>query len=251
MDEILKLLGITDKQAKVYSALLSLGVGSAKAVSVRAELKRPTTYVILDELVGLGLVMVVPRSKKNLYRALNPELLLEKRKQELREVENKLPEIEAMMRVGGTQEKPTVMFFEGVEGIKEILNYKIEEMAGKTILGFYATGDEDVQKRFGHFKLEERKRAKFNIKAMGIAPDDPENLQMYREDDKRAGREIITLPKDDYSSNIAIEIGEDWVKTNDFKNLQGLIIENPAFAKTMREIFNLVWKNIKQTKLSQ
>jgi len=245
MDETLKLLGISDKQAKVYGALLGLGISSAKAVSLRADLKRPTTYVILDELIALGLVMVVPRSKKKLYRALNPELLLERRKQELRQVENKIPEIEALMRAGGGQEKPTVMFFEGVEGIKEILNYKIKEMSGKTIYGFYATGSKEIQKRFGYFKTEENKRIKLNIKAKGIAPDDLENLQMYREEDRKVGREIITLPKEIYSSDIAIEIGESWVKTNDFKNLQGLIIENPTFAKTMREIFEILWQNLK------
>ena len=53
------------------------------------------------------------------------------------------------------------------------------------------------------------------------------------------------MPKEIYSSDIAIEIGESWVKTNDFKNLQGLIIENPTFAKTMREIFEILWQNLK------
>jgi hypothetical protein len=32
------------------------------------------------------------------------------------------------------------------------------------------------------------------------------------------------------------------VRFFDPTNLQGLIIENPAIAKTMREIFNLVWE---------
>ena len=246
MEETLKLLGLSEKQSRVYSALLELGIGSAKAVALRSDLKRSTTYVILDELIDLSLAMIVPRSKKKHYRALHPDIFLEKRKQELSKVEKKMPEIEAFMKKAGIQEKPTVMFFEGVDGIKEILNYKIEEMSGKTIYGFYATGDKKVQERFGYFKSEERKRGKLNIRAKGIAPDDPENLEMYRDSDKQTGREIVTLPKEVYSSNIAIEIGESWVKTNDFKNLQGLIIENPDFAKTMREIFDLLWKHLKK-----
>jgi len=241
----LQSLGLTEKQAWVYFALLESGISSAPALAKKAGIKRPTTYLILDELIGLGIVAPIPRSGKKLYRALHPDNLLDQKKRDLRRVEKIIPEIEALMRESGTRDKPHVMFFEGVEGIKEILDYNVEEMSGKTIYGFYATGGEEVQKQFDYFKQSERKRIKLNIKAKGIAPDDPENLARYREEDASAGREIKVLPKNAYSSNISIEIGENWVKTNDFENLQGLIIENPAFSKTMREIFEIVWNTTK------
>ena len=239
--EAIQTLGLSEKEALVYLALLELGTGSAYKVAVRSGLKRPTAYVLLDELVSKGIIAKIPYSKTKLYRAKQPSFLFEEAREQLKEAEKELPKIQASAK--DEAYKPQVFLYEGVEGIKEILDYKIEEMRDKTIYGFYATASNDIQKRFGYFKEEENKRKKMNILVKGIAPDDPKNLKQYRDTDKLAGREIKILSKEVYSSNISIEIGDNWVKTNDFENLQGLIIENPAFAKTMREIFEIIWKN--------
>ena len=43
-------LGLNEKQAKVYLALLQLGQAGVTAVAEKAGTKRPTTYLILEEL---------------------------------------------------------------------------------------------------------------------------------------------------------------------------------------------------------
>lgn len=237
-------LGLSEKQVVVYKILLEMGRGSAHAIAKKAGLKRTTTYSVLNELEKLSLVYIIPRSKKKLYRPLSPALLLKKQAKKLEAVKRTIPEIEAQLKSVGADPKPHIQFYEGVEGIKRIRDYKLEEMEGKTIYAFYATAAEEVQEMFDFFKEEEKKQSRLNIKAKGIAPDDPNNLGRYRKSDTKTGRVIRTLPMNVYSSNISIEIGEEWVKTNDFRNLQGFIIENPAFADTMRQIFELVWENI-------
>jgi hypothetical protein len=83
-----------------------------------------------------------------------------------------------------------------------------------------------------------------NIKVQGVAPHDPQRLGKFRVLKRITGDdEIRELPLSKYSTQISIETGKSWVKIHDFANLQGLIIENPAFAKTMREIFEIVWKS--------
>ncbi len=52
----------------------------------------------------------------------------------------------------------------------------------------------------------------------------------------------MEISPDEYSSDVAIEISNNFVRFFDPVNLQALIIENPAIAKTMNEIFELVWK---------
>lgn len=65
--ESLESLGLNEKEAKVYTALLQLGRVSAYSVSEKSGLKKPTTYVVLGELVKKGLVSKeVPRSRKQL-----------------------------------------------------------------------------------------------------------------------------------------------------------------------------------------
>ena len=60
-------IGLTDKQAKVYLALLSLESSTAYEIAQHCEVKKPTVYVILEELRQKGLVLKVPHAKKALF----------------------------------------------------------------------------------------------------------------------------------------------------------------------------------------
>jgi sugar-specific transcriptional regulator TrmB len=237
--EAIQSLGFGNKEARVYLALLEMGIGSAISVSVRAKIKRPTAYVILDELIQKGAVIVIPRSKKKLYRAIPPQNLFEKYEEQFNKAKGLLPAIKAVSKQESY--KPQVLLFEGIEGVKEVLNYKLKELAGKEITGFYAKTSPEIMKKFDGYKEHNESLQKNHITIRGISPRD-RSLKEFRAEDKEFGRIFKEIPNDKYSSDVAIEIGDTFVRFFDPANLQGLIIENPAIAKTMREIFNLVWE---------
>ena len=54
IQEALRNFGLNDKEARVYVALLELGQTTAYAIAERSGLKRPTVYVILDDLRQKG-----------------------------------------------------------------------------------------------------------------------------------------------------------------------------------------------------
>ena len=66
MDEfrILEILGLSDKEARVYLALLELGTASAQTVSTKSYIKKPTTYLALEELRKKGLLTKLPKAKR-------------------------------------------------------------------------------------------------------------------------------------------------------------------------------------------
>ena len=72
----LEKIGLTEKQAKVYFACLQLGVASTLKLSQLAELKRPTVYVILEDLEKLSLVSRVQKNSKTFFIASDPKVLL-------------------------------------------------------------------------------------------------------------------------------------------------------------------------------
>ena len=115
---VLSNIGLDNKQAAVYMALLELGTAAVQSIAQKAQLKRPTTYLILDELQAKGLVSIVPRAKKILYTAESPDKLSQDlyKKQEL--VKRYMPNLLAMYNA--KKEKPQVRLFEGKEGIKEV-----------------------------------------------------------------------------------------------------------------------------------
>ena len=150
-----------------------------------------------------------------------------------------LPEIKAKSKQESY--KPQVFLYDGVDGVKKALNYGLEDLKGKEIEGFYAKTTPEIMKQFDNYQEHNEALQKNNITMKGIAPEDS-SLKEFREKDKEFGRIFKEIPSEKYSSDVAIEIGDTFVRFFDPVNLQGLIIENPAIAKTMKEIFNLVWE---------
>ena len=77
IDKDLQAVGLQEKEAKVYLAALELGKGTAQQIAIKAELKRPTTYVIMEELMRQGLVSSFYEGKKQYFVAENPERLVD------------------------------------------------------------------------------------------------------------------------------------------------------------------------------
>lgn len=120
ISEVLRSIGLTDKETNVYLALLELGTASVQPIASKAGIKRPTTYLILDDLVKKGLVSIVPRSQKALYTAESPEKIISdlSKKQEL--VKRFLPNMLALYNA--KKNKPQVLLFEGKEGVGQVYN---------------------------------------------------------------------------------------------------------------------------------
>ncbi len=239
IEKILESLGLGEKDAKIYLALLQLGTASAYAVANESGLKRPTAYFILDELAQRGIVHVIADTKKKLFRASPPEELLRVAEERLQKAKKILPQIQAMAKKA---EKPQIFYFEGVAGIEEAMNYRIKDMAGKEIVGLFAKATGDTLKRFDNFRSYNNRLKSLKITERGIAPLDP-TIASFREEDEEYGRQIKAVSQDKYSSTICVEIGEAFVKFYDFENLQSLVIENTAIAKTMKETFEMAWGN--------
>jgi len=110
--------GLNEKEAKVYLALLELGTASAYSIAPKAGLKRPITYIVLEDLRQKGLVSIVPREKKTLYTAEAPNKLLTEVKQRQELLQRFMPNMEALYN--SKKEKPQVQLFEGMEGVKLI-----------------------------------------------------------------------------------------------------------------------------------
>lgn len=238
LTEALQTIGLSDKQAAVYMALLQLGRGSAYSVALKSGLKKPTTYVILDELIEKGLVSRVPRVRKQLYVAHSPQEAFGIAEEKLHMAKEKLPELLALTK--GEETKVNTLYFEGVEGIKQLLEYRAKEMKGKELMGFYATDLNADKELVRYFKEEWPKITQTLGKQRYIAPEHP-SLADYRGKDAAYGREVKTVPYQQYSSEVAIDVLGDIVRIQDYKNLQGVAIENADVAKTVRQIFEMVW----------
>jgi len=242
VQEALETLGLNEKESAVYITLLQLGQTSAYAISLKSGLKKPTTYVVLDELIRKGLVQKVPRVRKQLYVANPPDQAFAVAQEKLTFAREKLPELLALTK--GERTKVNAIYFEGVDGIKQLMEHRIKEMEGQEMVGFWATDTNADPELSRYFKEEwAQKMLKLGITMRGIVPKDP-FLTPYREVDTLYKRKMKAIPPAQYSSEVAIDVIGDVVRIQDYKNLQGVAIENTEVAKTMKEIFEMVWKSL-------
>ena len=231
-------LGFNEKQSQVYLALLKLGKASAYAISEQSGLKKPTTYVILDELVQKGAAHKIPRVAKRLYKPVPPEALIHDAEQRMAEARLMLPSLKS---IGNARpEKINVLHFEGLKAFREALYYRMEECIGKEIVGFYAEARDMSPKLLAICEEYNEYCRKNDITLKVFVPDHP-TLAQFRKVDALYGRLVRVLPLDIYSSSVSIDTFANIVRIVLNRNNQAVVIENNELAKTIREIFALMW----------
>lgn len=243
----LKKLNLTEKEARVYLALLELGPATPYKIAKRARLKRPTAYVIAEELAEKGLIVQMTGEKQRMYIARSPESYIEDIETRLREAKKIIPELNALQRK--QSEKPNVLYFEGVEGLKQAYDYRIKDFKGKEIVGFFARADElDKALTDEVFIPWNENKVKYNISVRGYTVDDEKLSKEYgrfltgKEGFDKGLIRAKFLPENLYSADCSIESFEWGVRIVIMRSKQAIIIESYELAKALREIHDLLWK---------
>jgi sugar-specific transcriptional regulator TrmB len=218
--------------------MLSLGTASITQISKKAGLKRPTTYLIIDELLNKQLIVTIPKGKKNYYKAEDPEELIKKLEQRKKEIEQALPQLKSLYVKNLKQ--PKIRFYEGRKQL-----YKIYEeiFKSKKIWAMFS-----VEKFLNIFTRNDNGHF-FRIlnRHGGIIYDLVENTKKAKEfvqDGHRKGlSENKFLPKD-FEITVDILVSENKVAMISFDSLIGIIIEDENIAKAQKFNLQFIWNHI-------
>lgn len=243
MDYFFKKLGLADNQAKVYLAVLELGLSSMTELSKKANLKRPTAYSIVDELIMLGLLAQTVAGKRKMYSAIHPRRLLEIAKNRERQINEVLPELAALHNA--QREKPKIQVFEGAEGVKQVyadvyqaLNNRQEALWFTNVEALYGfPGAVDTYKEI----IQTVKNPKIRELNYG----NKAGKKWAVEGTRYAGKNhfIRTLPDNFAFGMTDMLIFENKVVIFSLqKNLFVIVIESEDIAKSQRAMFNWAWK---------
>lgn len=239
----LKKVGLSDNEAKVYLAMLELGPASVLEISAKAGVNRPTTYVQIEALKKMGLVSTQTKGKKQLYIPESPsqlESVLSKEKIEIaqkqEELKKVLGELTTLYNLG--EDKPTVRYFEGKEGLLK-MQEEFLKMKGKEILGIYST--DAVSKVFPMHNTDySDKRIKKGIKGRSIYTSSRGPVLKGR--DKVALRETKFVSPEKFKFDSDITIFDNNVAISSLTGkIGGTIITDKAVADSFRSLFELLW----------
>lgn len=241
---ILEGIGMTGKEARAYIALLQLGASTPYRIAEKAGLKRPTAYVVCEELVRKGAIVMVPGDERR-FIARTPETVVEEAEGRTRAARRAVSELKSLER--GAVEKQRILSFEGAEGLRQAYRYKQESLHGKEIVGFYSKADENTPKDVLEVFFEwNAYKEKHKTCVRSLSVDDPflKDFTQFLQPGTTTIRSKY-LPPELYNAKASIESCGDFVRICLTDSAQALIIESPKFADALRQIFELVWQSLK------
>jgi len=240
---LLEQFGLSDKESALYLALLELGQADVAAIAAKANVKRPTAYVLLDALRDKGFVSLQDGTSRQ-YQAEDPRKLLAYEKTKVSQLEKALP---GMLGLASQSElKPGTRFFSGKEGIKAVYEETLLQPARSEIL---AIGNAEAVERGieGFQDWYIKRRAESGIRLRGLIPATPEGLKVAARNAQEL-RETRLLEPDDFTEPVEVNIYGDKVSAVSFveNELIGVIIESKVLANVHRQLFELLWRGAKK-----
>lgn len=235
IEETLKEFGLTDKEIKVYLALLKLGSALVQDISKSAETYRTYTYEILKSLKEKGLASYVIKSGKQYFEVASPEKLINILREKESKIKIILPDLRNIYK--SSIEKPKVELYGGKEGLKTILDDMLQ--LKKEILIYGSTNKQLKLLQF-YFPNFINSRVKNKIKTKVITEKSKESLDIYK-NNKKELREMKFFSKNVEFPTATNIYGNKVAVLSLEKDIVGIIIENEAIANTQREIFKLLW----------
>ncbi len=240
----LKEAGLTEKEAKVYLAMLELGESSIIPIAQRAGIKRTTVYNYLDDFRRLGLISITERNRHQYYIAASPARLQEIMRARLATIEHAVPALFSLYKQ--EEGKPAVEMFEGVEGIKEVFRLSLESTGKKVdAIPVRASGHSHVGDEFIANYLDETKKHQIVYRSLRLATDNEEYKKTgYRRykpetDDNRQ----IRIAPEWFVPESHIHIYDDKVAifSQTKEKPYAMIITSTSFYQTMQVFFESVW----------
>ena len=249
MINLLKELNFSDKEARVYLALLEMGPSSVSSVARKAKINRTTAYDILEELASKKLVRMAEQRGKMIYVAESPENIQkvlteesERYKKMADKAQTALPELKGIY--SEIEKKPIVKFYEGLDGLKELYEDSLNNNNDKTILAY--TSSADLQEVIWSY-IEEyyRRRKEKGISIRAIMPTNEYSLKL-----KKIGkdflREVRLVPPDRFNFSPEIYLYDNKLTLMSLREKFGVYIESKEIVEALKKAYELSWEAAKR-----
>jgi sugar-specific transcriptional regulator TrmB len=250
-NEIVK-LGLSEKEAKVYLASLELGPSSVQAIAQKSQVNRATTYVVIDSLMSMGLMSTYNEGKKTYFTAESPDRLLEFLKDDENELKKKIDLLKSklpeLLSIASTKaDRPTVKYFEGIEGLRTVQNDFVDSLSGGSIIYTFLPYD----KFYGGRLVDKvgsvrEKRVIKKIKMKTIYTSKEGRQVEYEKRGTKTFSDDVYIPFDKYPFEGGMNVYGDKIFMIDYTGKAGgIVIENKTLAEMMTALFKLAWKTAK------
>lgn len=241
IEETLKKLGMTENEARVYLALLSLGKATSGHIIKKTEFQSSVVYHLLNKLMEKGFASYVTENKKKMFSAADPialEKLVDEKQNELNKLKGELnaeiKELELLKKSQKDEQKVTV--FSGIKGLQTIQNDILNNAKEYLV---YSTKDmfTKAMPKYRAYFREARIARKIKQKVIMVSdkkePNSPYQEKKY-------------MPKE-YASPVGMMIYNKKViiQVFDAEPPIAIVLEGEKISNAFKNIYETMWKSAK------
>ncbi len=248
IEKFLKDIGLSEKEASVYLALLAVESSNVSELATKTGIKRTTVYPVLDVLIKKGLVNEMKNGTKVEYQAEQPERLetyIEAERIKLNEQHNLLKEVIPRLKSisRDTGERPIIKYYEGREGILESIKEYLHD--AKENGEMYLVYPKDLlDETFTETEMKTAKSDRLSKKITTHSIYTSSNGELLK--DENSDRIHLTNSKD-YPILCDLAVKDDRVRIHTLgKKLSAIYIKNNDLAETLRTLIKLAMKGLRE-----
>jgi predicted DNA-binding transcriptional regulator len=246
-EDVLRKIGLTDSEIRVYLALLELGDSTRSAIVNESNIAGSKVYDVLEKLQEKGLASVYLEDKIKHFKPTNPKQILsylEDKKQDIAKTEEQAKNIipQLLLRFNSSKEEQEVELLTGLKGLELIFREQIE-LLGKgeccyVIGGTRGIDEGEIMVFFQKIHcMREQKKIRTKMlynKIQKGAVSKNYSAKMYP---------CTTTRYIEHTSPVAINIYKDRTVIIVFaKKINAIHIKSQDVANSFMEYFNLLWK---------
>lgn len=246
-EQYLEEIGLSEKEAKIYLALLQVDSSSIQDLAEKTGINRTTVYPVLESLEKKGLVSETHVGKKVFYVAAPPERLetyVERQRvlfeEKAKRLEDIIPQIKSIQREQG--ERPVVKYFEGRDGtisaFEEFYMFQPEEEEP----GYFIFNKDLIRKIYT--KEEQEKMLKIRV-GKNLLPISVYNNKAGDYDFKTRGIKRTRIDEEKYPITCDISIARDRIvitTLGENEKISGFLIVSKDIAETLKSLVRQINK---------
>jgi HTH-type transcriptional regulator, sugar sensing transcriptional regulator len=245
--EILQNIGLTKNEARVYLFLLEYKESKTGPICSKLDIRSSHIYGILDKLTNKGLVSYKIINNIKVFRSINPKSLfglIREKETQIKEEEKDIKKFISTLKSSkiDNQKENDFKYFEGLNGIKSMLNEFIEswELDSKV----YIASAPIAYDKWNAFLLEyfHKPRIKKKVSQQLIVPKSIKEHGKEREKLK-----YLEIKYSEIEQETEFGVAGNYVYfLSQGEKPYALLIKDENLAKTQIKIFEVLWKTSKK-----
>lgn len=255
--DILADIGLNKNEALIYEFLIKNGESTAGNIIAKTPLKRGTVYNTLAALTERGIIIEKNKNKVAYFAPNHPQTLednISEQKKMLEKAERTLTaNLSGLISdFNKISSRPGIKYYEGLEGVKKVIDDTLINNADKEILAFSDVGSYVKYLKKWNMTHYAPRRRELGIYEKVIIPDKPAAVE-YMHDyiqnptaDKLTDILFINHKIYPFDTEINIYNGKVAFVTFNEENPVGFIITNKLIYQALRSVFKYTWNIGKQ-----